>query len=78
DDLVRLVARSLGKRRWIVHLPAGPVLWAVRLLGRLMAHPPIVPDQVMGLLQDTEADIGPARRELGFAPRALSEGNLNA
>jgi len=45
-----------------------------RVLGKLMAHPPITVDQVMAFLQDTEVDIHPAQKELGFSPRPLADG----
>jgi nucleoside-diphosphate-sugar epimerase len=75
DALVGLVARKLGlRRRVLLHLPALPVLFAARLLGRALTHVPVTVDQVMAFLQDTRVDLGPLKRDLGFAPRELEEG----
>lgn len=74
NDLVRLVARILGKRRGIVHVPVGLAKFGARVLGRAMKHPPVTVDQVLAFAQDTEADIGPARRDLGFNPGPVEEG----
>ena len=75
DDFVQLIARTLGlRRRTLLHVPARPVLFAARLLGRALTHVPISVDQVLAFLQDTRVDIEPLRRDLGFVPRALDEG----
>ena len=74
EELVELVGRSQGKRRVLIPLPAGPILLAARVLGRLTERPFVNVDQVMAFLQDTLVDIEPARRELGWDPRPLEEG----
>lgn len=73
-ELVELVGQYQGKRRRIIPLPAGPIILAARILGRLTERPFVNVDQVMAFLQDTEVDIEPARRELGWDPRPLEEG----
>jgi hypothetical protein len=47
------------------------IAWAMRRLG---LTPPIVPDQIPRLLAPKSADVGPARADLGFAPRTLEAG----
>ncbi len=78
DGLVQLVARVIGRRRVILHVPAAPVLLAARVLGRLSTHVPLTVDQVMAFLQNTEVDIAPLRAAVGFAPRPIAEGLARA
>ncbi len=73
-ELVELVGQFQGKRRRIIPLPPGPIVLAARILGRLMQRPFVNVDQVMAFLQDTQVDIEPARRQLGWDPRPLEEG----
>lgn len=74
DALVRHVAHHAGKVRRIAHVPGPLAIAGARLLGAVLRHPPITVDQVMGFLQDTVADIGPACRDLGFTPRGVEPG----
>jgi len=73
-ELVEMVGQAQGRRRRIIPLPAGPIVLAARVLGRLTERPFVNVDQVMAFLQDTVVDIEPARRDLGFDPRPLVEG----
>ncbi len=72
-EFVGLTAGLMGKWRPVVSIPEWLVLPAVRLLGAVMTHTPLAVDQVMAFLQDTVADLGPARRDLDFHPRPLRE-----
>jgi NADH dehydrogenase len=72
-ELIALAAGLMGKRRPVVSVPAWLVLPAVRFLGALTTHTPLSVDQVMAFLQDTVADLEPARRDLDFRPRPLRE-----
>ena len=74
NDFTQKVADALGRRARVLHLPSSICLLAARGMGAVLKHPPITVDQVMAFLQDTEADIAPARNELGFLPRGLEEG----
>ncbi len=74
NDFIGAVGRAMGRSTKPLHVPAAVALAGARLLGRVMEHPPINVDQVMAFLQDTEVDIEPARRDLGWAPRPLDEG----
>jgi NADH dehydrogenase len=74
DRLVLLIAAQGGVRRRIVHVPGSWALAGARGLGTVLRHPPITVDQVLGFLQDTVADPGPAMRDLGFVPRSVEDG----
>jgi len=74
DDLVERVARLVGRRRRPVHLPMGLCLAGARAIGRVWAHPPVVPDQVLAFAQDTRGDLGPGATDLDWVPRPLNEG----
>ncbi len=74
NEFIGAVGRAMGRTSKPLHIPASVSLLGARILGRLMAHPPINVDQVMAFLQDTEVDIEPARRDFGWDPRPLDEG----
>jgi nucleoside-diphosphate-sugar epimerase len=61
-DLVRTVARVLGKKRLLVRVP--------RLLGRLVA----TREQLLRIEEDKSADPRPAAEAFGFAPRPVERG----
>ena len=62
EDLVRTVARVLGKRRWFPHVPRG--------LARLVASK----EQVSRLAEDKSCDPRPAGEAFGHAPRPFEQG----
>lgn len=82
DDLsfrgfLDLVAELSGVRRAVVPLPPSAALLAGRLgeaWGRLGGEPSLTRGWVRVFLEDRPADIGPARRDLGYEPRPLREG----
>jgi nucleoside-diphosphate-sugar epimerase len=75
DELVELVRTTLRlRRRWVLHVPAAPLLVLVRALGRMWTHVPLTVDQVMAFIQDTVIDLAPLERDVGFAPRPLDLG----
>lgn len=77
-ELAARVAGHLGVRRLLVPIPlpliARIVGGTARAMRRLGLRPPIVPDQIPRLLAPKPSDIGPARADLGFAPRTLEAG----
>lgn len=74
DALVHAVARALGVRRRIVHVPVAPVLLLARALGRLATHVPLTVDQVLAFTQDTQVDPGPLMREIAHTPVPIEVG----
>ena len=74
DDLLRRLAARLGLRRPIVHLPAGLMLLAARVLGRLTSKPPITVDHVLGLTSPARVDGAAARRDFAVQWTPLDTG----
>jgi len=64
----------VGRHRKPVHLPMSLVLAGTRVLGKVLTHPPVVPDQVLAFDQDTRGDLEPPRRDLDWNPRTLDQG----
>lgn len=67
-------ARAQGRRAWPLPLPLGPVHAALRLARRAGLRTPVRPEQLLRLEESKAVDIGPARADLGFAPRPFAEG----
>lgn len=74
SDLADRLAAARGRRILKVPVPLFLLRAAALVLSRLMARPPLVPDQTARLACPKDADIGPARADLGFAPRPLLAG----
>ena len=74
NDFFRSVARAVGLRRPLVHLPIPICLLLARLFGLFLKKPPITADNVQGVLQLRRVDTGPALEELGYSPLGLEEG----
>ena len=79
EELVRQVARAMGKPVRIPHFP----LWPLIITGHIVEKackpfgisPPIYPRRVDWFRQDRAFDIGKARRELSYSPKVgLEEG----
>jgi uncharacterized protein YbjT (DUF2867 family) len=73
-QIVRECGRALGRPAGILPLPLAPA-HAMARAARAMRLPfPVSPEQVLRLTESKAVDIGPARRDLGFAPRPFREG----
>lgn len=75
-ELMRLVARTLGKRRWRVHLPVWLMRLNVALLEKVQPRPPITTEQLRLLPVRNVAEPDSVARTFGFTPRPL-EGNID-
>lgn len=75
-ELLRLVARTLGKRRWRVHIPVWLMRLNVALLERMQPRPPITTEQLRLLPVRNVAEPDSVARVFGFTPRPL-EGNID-
>lgn len=73
-EVVHECAAALGRRAWILPLPLAPAHAAAVFARRIRLPFPVSPEQVLRLAESKAVDIGPARRDLGFAPRPFREG----
>jgi uncharacterized protein YbjT (DUF2867 family) len=73
DDVVRTLLRVLGKRRPILHHPAG-FMKMVAAGMQLLPDPMLSPGAIDFLLQEVEIDPKPAGDYFGFRFRTLEEG----
>ncbi|MBV9453474.1 MAG: NAD-dependent epimerase/dehydratase family protein [Rubrobacter sp.] len=73
-ELVHTAAGTLNKKVRIVHLPAEPVRRGLLAAERLRVPLPVKSEQVLRLREDKAYLYEKAREELGYAPRAFSEG----
>lgn len=72
-QIVEASGQALGRRPWLVPLPLGPTVVAVRAYERLSKKPRLKVEQVLRLNEDKTVDIG-AAESLGYAPRSFAEG----
>ena len=73
NELLKTMARVMGRRARLVHLPVWPVRLAAGLLGRYSFFP-LTTTQLTMLLQGNAADGSPAYETLGLEPVPLEEG----
>lgn len=75
DDVERALLRALGKRRPLVHMPAG----ALRVVGKVaqrLPRPPLSADAVEFLVSDALGDTGPLEEALPGLPRTKIDAGL--
>ena len=76
DELVDLIADTLGVRIAKVHVPLPMMRPAVALMEALAPRPPVTAEQLKMIAIDNVTDVDSVERNFGFAPRPL-EGNLD-
>ncbi len=59
DEMVQIMAASIGKRARIVHLPFAPFYHALSLLEKLNLPLPISSEQVAHIAEDLDTNMGP-------------------
>jgi uncharacterized protein YbjT (DUF2867 family) len=74
SEVIALAARALGTRAWVVPVPLAPAHALIVGLRALRLPTPVTPEQILRLAESKAVDIGPARRDLGFAPRPFAAG----
>lgn len=74
SEVIRECAAALGRSAWILPLPLSPAHAAAVAARRVRLPFPVSPEQVLRLAESKAVDIGPARRDLGFAPRPFRDG----
>ena len=65
---------AVDRRPKLVSVPLAAVVGLVRLYEAVAPSPRLKSEQVARLAEDKAVDIGPARADLGFAPRPFTEG----
>ena len=76
DELVELVADTLGVKIAKVHVPLPLMRPAVALMEALAPRPPVTAEQLKMIAVDNVTDADAVEQEFGVAPRPL-EGNLD-
>ena len=75
NELIAMIARTLGKRRLRFHVPVWMMYLATAIVQRLVARPPITTDELKMISIRNVAELGIVEETFGFTPRAL-EGNI--
>jgi NADH dehydrogenase len=73
-ELIKAIARELGKSRIIVPIPLDLLLVAAKGLELVMKNPPITTSNLIGMKEETKIDVSLAERTLGFKARSLRQG----
>jgi uncharacterized protein YbjT (DUF2867 family) len=73
-ELIRVAARALGRKVFIIRIPVGPVRWTLEVAEMCRIPLPIKSEQVMRLSEDKAYPYEKAKEELGYAPRTFEEG----
>jgi NADH dehydrogenase len=74
DELVDKLAALLSLKRPKFHIPFRIGLFGVRVVSLLLPKTPVTVSNVLGSNQNTDIDIGSARRDFGFNPLDLNTG----
>lgn len=74
NEFLGRLGAILGVRRRLLHLPGGIALLAARVLGRVMAKPPLTEDNVLGLTSPARVDRDATRRAFPIAWTPLDIG----
>ncbi len=72
--LIEESACAVGRRAWVVPVPLRPAHALAVLSGQVRLRAPVRPEQILRLEESKAVDIGPAMRDLGFAPRPFATG----
>ena len=76
DGILDAIAETYGCRRWKLHLPIGLMRPVVKLMEKLLPHPPATSQQLSMLEFDNIAETDAVSKEFGFSPRPLA-GNID-
>ncbi len=75
DGILDTIAETYGCKRWKLHLPIGLMRPMVKLMEKLLPHPPATSQQLSMLEFDNIAETDAVSKEFGFSPRPLA-GNI--
>lgn len=73
-QVVVAAAAAVGRRAHVVSVPLLPAVALARLHEATSRNPRVRAEQVKRLAEDKVFDVGPAGRDLGFAPRPFDDG----
>ncbi|MBF0626042.1 MAG: complex I NDUFA9 subunit family protein [Magnetococcales bacterium] len=74
QELLEIIARTLGKTPRPLHLPMPLLRLEAAVLERLLPRPPLTTDQLIMAQEDNICDIDPMERTFGLVPRDFREG----
>jgi nucleoside-diphosphate-sugar epimerase len=74
NEVIDIIARTMNKRIWKLHLPSRPIVSLLRLLERLHIHSPIKAEQILRLKEDKSFDYEEAQIDFGFRSLSFEEG----
>lgn len=74
NDIVRTVARLMGHRVWIWHLPCKPAVGALSFAERRRIRLPLKAEQILRLQEDKVFGWDEAARDFGYSPRTFEAG----
>jgi uncharacterized protein YbjT (DUF2867 family) len=76
NEVVSIVARTLGKRRLRFHIPVWLMRLNVAIMEKLLPRPPITTEELRMLPIRNVAELNTVEQTFGFTPRPL-EGNID-
>ena len=76
DGILDAIAETYGCKRWKLHMPIGLMRPVVKLMEKLLPHPPATSQQLNMLEFDNIAETDTVSKEFGFSPRPLA-GNID-
>jgi hypothetical protein len=76
NEIVRIVGRTLARRRLRLHIPVWFMWLNVALMQLLVSRPPLTREMLRMLPLRNVAELGVVEDTFGFAPRPL-EGNID-
>ena len=75
NEVISIIARTLGKRRLHFHVPVWLMYLVVAIIQKVVSRPPVTTDQLRMIAIRNVAEPGIVEETFGFTPRAL-EGNI--
>ena len=73
NEIIDLVAETLGLKRWKMHLPTFMMMPSVWLMERLFVDPPVTTTELRMAHLDSITDLHAVERNFGFVPSSLSD-----
>ena len=74
NDFMAALARALGLKRPLVHLPIPVCLVMAKVFSMVLKNPPLTVDNVLGVRQVQKVEQAEAEADFGYRPIGLAEG----